>query len=92
MVGWDELVVDDRTEERRSGRHTRSKSLFSSSSTPLYALSNPPLEIFLRILNRMERLYSPSRFHPWVIQNLQNMMGSIGEPGQAGDDVGGRKK
>jgi hypothetical protein len=26
------------------------------------------------------------------IQNLQNMMGSIGEPGQAGDDVGGRKK
>jgi hypothetical protein len=28
----------------------------------------------------------------WAIQNLQNMMGSIGEPGQAGDDVGGRKK
>ncbi|KAG7529985.1 hypothetical protein FFLO_05282 [Filobasidium floriforme] len=25
-------------------------------------------------------------------ENLQNMMGSIGEPGQAGDDVGGRKK
>jgi hypothetical protein len=32
------------------------------------------------------------RLFPWETQNLQNMMGSIGEPGQAGDDVGGRKK
>lgn len=36
MVGWDELVVDDRTEERWGGRHTRSESLFSLRVLPSF--------------------------------------------------------
>lgn len=34
MVGWDEFVVDDRIEERRGGRYTRSKCRPSSKSFP----------------------------------------------------------
>lgn len=84
--GWDELVVDDRTEERRGGRHTRSKSLCLyptlhslQASDPLP--SHPGWSEFAHLVTLTSK-----------IQNLQNMMGSIGEPGQAGDDVGGRKK
>jgi hypothetical protein len=74
-------AVDDRIEERRGGRHTRSKYRPSSNSFPSLLLLLFP-----------KTWFTHRTAFPWATQNLQNMMGSIGEPGQAGDDVGGRKK
>jgi hypothetical protein len=54
MVGLDELVVDDRTEERRGGRHTRSKSLCLCPTLLSLQASVP-----LSRASRMERVYLP---------------------------------